>query len=142
VLIGGGDVTLSRLPGGKQSVNRNAPKVEDLAHQVRDAWQEAGHSEKITSLVVDSTLFGGDSWLDSWSPVDRYGSMPFITALQVDGDRDDPAVEYSPRGEDPIARAASAFVHYLGEDPDAVTVSEDAAPSGTKELGVVYSQPV
>lgn len=38
VLVGGGDPTLSRLPGGQESVYRGAPKLSDLAAATKSQW--------------------------------------------------------------------------------------------------------
>ncbi|HRQ00790.1 MAG TPA: D-alanyl-D-alanine carboxypeptidase [Terrimesophilobacter sp.] len=38
VLVGGGDPTLSRLPGGQESLYRGAPKLATLASATQSAW--------------------------------------------------------------------------------------------------------
>ncbi|MEB0284808.1 hypothetical protein, partial [Sphingomonas sp. 10B4] len=50
----------------------------------------------ITSLMLDSSLFGDPAWGPSWNRKELTdGYMPEITALQVDGDRDNPKHIYS-----------------------------------------------
>lgn len=68
------------------------------------------------------------------------GSTPYMTALMVDGDRNDPRAVESPRSTDPIGRAAQAFAGALGGNP---TITYNGkAPAGAKQLGQVLSQPV
>ncbi|QIS45397.1 D-alanyl-D-alanine carboxypeptidase [Clavibacter capsici] len=144
VLVGGGDPTLSRLPSGTDGVYPDAPHLDDLARQVLDSRSRdpdlAG--VPVRRLQVDSSLFTGPAWLPEW-PLEarRGGSMSNITALMVDGDRDDPAEPYSRRGEAAVARAAEAFAPLLGDDvaADGELVT---APAGSAVLGTVESAPV
>ncbi|SDH16429.1 D-alanyl-D-alanine carboxypeptidase / D-alanyl-D-alanine-endopeptidase (penicillin-binding protein 4) [Leifsonia sp. 98AMF] len=138
VIVGGGDVTLSRLPDGQASFYTGAPKIQDLANQVKQAMG----GQQITSIVVDATLFGAPFWQPSWDEREERvveGSTPYMTALMVDGDRDDPTAVESPRSTDPVGRAVQYFQQYLGTN---VGVSQGVAPAGARQLGVVQSQPV
>ncbi|WP_223694438.1 D-alanyl-D-alanine carboxypeptidase/D-alanyl-D-alanine-endopeptidase [Leifsonia poae] len=138
VLVGGGDVTLSRLPDGQNSFYTGAPKIQDLATQVKQALG----GQAITSIVVDTSLFGGPVWQPSWDEQEERvveGSTSYITALQVDGDRNDPTAIESPRSTDPVGRAVQYFQQYLGTD---VPVSQGTAPAGAQQLAAVQSQPV
>ncbi|HEV7185207.1 MAG TPA: D-alanyl-D-alanine carboxypeptidase [Leifsonia sp.] len=139
VIVGGGDVTLSRLPGGQNSFYTGAPKIQDLADQAKQAM---GGSQAITSIVVDTSLFGAPVWQPSWDEHEERvveGSTSYITALQVDGDRNDPAAIESPRSTDPVGRAVQYFQQYLGTN---VPVTQGTAPAGAKQIAVVQSQPV
>jgi D-alanyl-D-alanine carboxypeptidase/D-alanyl-D-alanine-endopeptidase (penicillin-binding protein 4) len=62
-----------------------------------------------------------------------------MTALMVDGDRANPALSVSARGNDPVGRAGAAFASYFGSG---VQVVRGTAPSGATVLGSVRSQPV
>lgn len=138
VLVGGGDVTLSRLPDGQNSFYTGAPKIQDLANQAKQAMG----GQPITSVVVDSSLFSGPMWQPSWDEHEERvveGSTSYITALQVDGDRNDPTAIESPRSTDPIGRATQYFVQYLGGNP---AVSQGTAPAGAQQIAAVQSQPV
>lgn len=143
VIVGGGDPTLSRLPSGQESVYPGAPHLDDLARQVLDA--RAGDprlaDEPIRRVEVDASLFSGPAWQSGWPESARTsGSMSNITALMVDGDRDDPTQAYSPRSESAVGRAATAFAALLGGD---VAVGELVdAPGDAEELGAVQSAPV
>lgn len=140
VLVGGGDVTLSRTPAGTTTAYAGAAHLSTLARQVKAAWKAAHPGVKITRVVLDSSYFGGPSWQPTWKVKERaLGSTPKITALMVDGDRATPGSNTSPRGEDPIGRAGNAFAAYFGSG---VTVTRGTAPSGAATLGVVRSQPV
>ncbi|WP_249776398.1 D-alanyl-D-alanine carboxypeptidase [Leifsonia sp. C5G2] len=138
VIVGGGDVTLSRLPDGQASFYTGAPKIQDLANQVKQAMG----GQPITSIVVDTSLFGAPVWQPSWDEREERvveGSTSYMTSLMVDGDRDDPTAVESPRSTDPVSRAVQYFQQYLGTN---VGVSQGAAPAGARQLGVVQSQPV
>lgn len=144
ILVGGGDPTLTRLPSGQASVYPEAAHLDTLAAKTLAARRaDPGLADvPITRLEVDSSLFTGPAWLPSWSASARTtGSVSNITALMVDGDRDDPTEEYSKRGDAAVRRAADAFAPLLGGeatvDPDLVT-----APPGATRLASVSSAPV
>jgi len=144
VVVGGGDPTLSRLPTGQESVYPDAPHLDALAEQVLAARAADPDLARvpITTLQVDASLFGGPVWLDDWSDSARTsGSVPHITALMVDGDRDDPTEAYSRRSDAAVTRAATALAPLLGR-----TVSVDAelvvADADAEVLGEVRSAPV
>lgn len=143
VLVGGGDVTLSRLPSGTEPFYAGAPHVDQLAAQVKQAWaaDPANAGQPITSVVTDASLFAGPVWQPSWDEAEervRQGSTAYVTALQVDGDRADPRAVESPRSTDPVGRAGQAFAAALGVS----TVTSGSAPAGAEQLGQVLSQPV
>jgi D-alanyl-D-alanine carboxypeptidase/D-alanyl-D-alanine-endopeptidase (penicillin-binding protein 4) len=144
VVIGGGDVTLTRLPTGEDSFYTGAPHLDDLANQVKQAWASdpANAGQSITSLVVDTSLYSGPVWQPSWDEHEERvveGSTPYMTSFMVDGDRNDPTAVESPRSTDPVGRAANALADDLGGN---VTISSGTAPAGAKQLGQVLSQPV
>ncbi|WP_317231924.1 D-alanyl-D-alanine carboxypeptidase/D-alanyl-D-alanine endopeptidase [Clavibacter capsici] len=141
VLVGGGDPTLSRLTSGS-SVYSGAPRLSDLAQQVRTAWaaDPATAGTPITRIVLDTSLFSGDTWIPSWAASERKaGYSSFMTPLQLDADRADPAAVVSARSEDPLARVGSTFRSMLGGSAD---VTQGTAPAGAAVLGKVESQPV
>ncbi|MBF4462854.1 MULTISPECIES: D-alanyl-D-alanine carboxypeptidase/D-alanyl-D-alanine-endopeptidase [unclassified Rathayibacter] len=142
VLVGGGDLTLSRLPSGQESSYAGAAHLDDLAAQVESAWEtDAGTAgTPITSVVLDGSLYAGETWQPSWNRKEQTdGYMPEITALQVDGDREDPTRPTSERGTDPIGRAGEAFADELSGPVDVV---RGTAPAGSAVLGTVESAPV
>jgi D-alanyl-D-alanine carboxypeptidase/D-alanyl-D-alanine-endopeptidase (penicillin-binding protein 4) len=140
VLVGGGDLTLSRTPSGQESVYTGAAHLDDLAARTIAAWQADPANPPITSLVLDSSLFGDPGWDPSWDRKELSdGYMPEITALQVDGDRDNPSRSTSARSDDPIGRAGQAFADALG---GGVSITRGTAPAGAAQLAAVQSQPV
>ncbi|WP_448003721.1 D-alanyl-D-alanine carboxypeptidase/D-alanyl-D-alanine-endopeptidase [Agromyces bauzanensis] len=140
VLVGGGDVTLSRTPSGTQTVYPGAAHLDELAAQVRAAWDADPANPPLTKLVLDASYFGGDEWEPSWDLVEReYGYMSNITALQVDGDRDDPFANTSWRSGDPIGRAGEAFAAELG---GISVIERGTAPADAAQLGQVFSPTV
>lgn len=150
VLVGHGDATLSALGPGKESVYTGAAKLSDLAGQAISAYAAKHPGVKITSVVLDSSYWSSaDAWDPDVADSERtQGYQSLTTALQVDGDRQDPTQETSPRGSDPVADAGAAFVAALkAADPGGVVASKVAAvpgvaPSGAAPLAKVTSQPV
>ena len=140
VLVGGGDVTLSRTPSGDETAYPGAAHLDELARQVREAWAADPANPPITKLILDASAFGGEEWHASWATSEReLGYMSNITALMVDGDRDDPYTNTSSRSEDPIGRAGQSFADELG---GVVAIERGTAPAGAVQLGAVSSPTV
>jgi D-alanyl-D-alanine carboxypeptidase/D-alanyl-D-alanine-endopeptidase (penicillin-binding protein 4) len=142
VLVGGGDVTLSRTPRGTTTAYAGAPRLATLAAQVKAAWAKdpATRGTTIREVVLDSSYFAGPAYHPSWGATERTeGYMPRITALMVDGDRADPYAKVSYRSTDPVQRAGTAFARLLGSG---VRTVRGTAPAGATRLGRVRSQPV
>ncbi|WP_394551047.1 D-alanyl-D-alanine carboxypeptidase/D-alanyl-D-alanine-endopeptidase [Agromyces sp. MMS24-JH15] len=140
VLVGGGDLTLSRTPSGTETVYPGAAHLDDLAAQVRRAWAADPSNPPLTKVILDSSYFGGAEWHATWDPVERTdGYMPKITALMVDGDRDDPSDNTSYRGDDPVGRAGDAFADALG---GVAAIERGTAVGGGQVLGTVASPTV
>lgn len=150
VLVGGGDATLSRLPLGSPSVYAGAPTLQELAEATIEALRnqiEEGEEVSITTVVVDASLWDVKDAVDStWSRDARNnGFISSVTALQVDGDRQDPTVALSRRGTDPVQRAGDAFVQALrqaGNKGRFVSVTTGTASPTAAVLASVSSQPV
>ncbi len=139
ILVGGGDVTLSRTAAGQQSVYRDAPKLSTLAVAVKQKM--AG--TPITKIILDSTLFTGPKWDASWERSEQTeGYMSEVTALQVDGDRSNPAAETSWRSAKPVANAGKYFKAALGTAATGATVVEGVMPAGATQIAKVQSQPI
>jgi len=138
-LVGAGDPTLSRTANGKQSVYRDAPKLSDLAVAVNAALK----GQALSKIVLDSTLFAGPTWESTWERSEQtQGYMSEVTALQVDGDRKNPAAETSARSTTPVANAGKYFKTALGASATAATISESKMPAGMTQIASVYSQPI
>jgi D-alanyl-D-alanine carboxypeptidase/D-alanyl-D-alanine-endopeptidase (penicillin-binding protein 4) len=150
VLKAGGDLTLSTTSEGSESVYVGAAKVQDLAIQTVEAWEAVapeGERMSIRKVIIDASLWDAeDSWRESWSPTARTnGYMSKITPLQIDGDRFAPSAVMGQRSNDPMGRAASAFVSALrqaGNSSGFVSVEYASAPDTTEELASVSSPPV
>ncbi|RWZ68464.1 D-alanyl-D-alanine carboxypeptidase/D-alanyl-D-alanine-endopeptidase [Labedella populi] len=139
VLVGGGDVTLSRLPSGQSSVYRDTAHLDDLAAKTLEGWAAAGHTEPVSRIVLDASLFGDDAWRSDWNPnAPLEGYHTRVTALQVDGDREDPTRTGSVRGTDPIGRTGAAFARYF----EGATVETGTAAPAAEELASVSSPTV
>lgn len=138
-LVGAGDPTLSRTANGKQSVYRDAPKLSDLAVLVNGALK----GQAVSKIVLDSTLFSGPAWEPTWQRSEQtQGYMSEVTALQVDGDRKNPAAETSARSTTPVANAGKYFKTALGSSASTAVISEAKMPAGMSQIASVYSQPI
>jgi D-alanyl-D-alanine carboxypeptidase/D-alanyl-D-alanine-endopeptidase (penicillin-binding protein 4) len=153
VLIGQGDATLSRVAAG-HSVYAGAPTLDGPAGLATKAFAAykllpANTGIPITKVILDSTYWDPtDNWDSSVPRTEQTGGfLSESTALQVDGDRANPAAQVSPRSTDPIGAAGTAFVAALADQTggpvaSSVTISQGAAPSSTTPLASVQSQPV
>ena len=140
-LVGAGDVTLSRAGVNQQSVYQNAPKLSQLVNQVSRALG----TQTFSQIVLDSTAYG--------SPAGEYqsvwdqrglsdGYMSYVSALQVDGDRNDPRAKDSQRSKDPVQRAGVWFKESLGALAAQAQVVKGAAPADAIEVATVQSAPM
>ena len=137
--VGSGDPTITRVGPGKQSVYQNAPRLSDLAVQVNKALG----TTPITKIVTDSTMFGGPQWLPSVDPAERTnGYLGLVSALEVDGDRNDPAKETSPRSATPELRAGTWLKQALGASATGATVLAGKLPTNATAIATVQSQPI
>ncbi len=131
ILVGAGDPTLSAQPPGAPTYYTDAPRIDDLVKQIRDA------GIKPTSVAVDLSLFTGPSMDRTWDRRDIVGGdIAPIKSLMVDGGRLDPLEEYSPRTPDPGIAAGEALARALGVRGD---VKQMRAPEGAKVLASVKS---
>lgn len=141
-LVGGGDPTLSRTDGNSQSVYRNAPKLDTLAKQIK-SWSR---TQTFSKIVLDSTLLGGPSgeYHPDWDKLRGLseGWMSPVSALQVDGDRDNPASKDSKRSADPVARAGTWFLQSLGESASKAVIQKARTPADAIEIAKVESRPI
>ncbi|WP_297005499.1 D-alanyl-D-alanine carboxypeptidase/D-alanyl-D-alanine-endopeptidase [uncultured Corynebacterium sp.] len=138
VLDGGGDITLQRT--GDSGFFTDAPSIEDLAEQVTGALG----GQRVTSVVVDNSVRGGDLFNSTWSTDDiAAGNVAPLGAVMVDAGRLDPTDNYSPRSGTPAADAGRALADALGAPGIPVTVSDEpvetSAAEGATPLGTVRS---
>ncbi|WP_181062626.1 D-alanyl-D-alanine carboxypeptidase/D-alanyl-D-alanine-endopeptidase [Pseudoclavibacter sp. RFBG4] len=143
VIVGGGDVTLASTDTGAGSYYSGATAtLADLAAQTRTAWASdpSLSGTPLTQVLVDKSAFSGPEWQPTWSQADRTdGYISPISALMVDGGRQNPASLVSPRTDDPSGAAAGAFATRLG----ATTAgASGTVPEGATLLAEVWSQPV
>lgn len=140
-LVGAGDVTLSRTGAGTNSVYRNAPKLSDLVRQISQALP----GQELSRIVLDSTIYGKPQgeYQDVW---DRRGLtdgyMSYVSALQVDGDRDQPNILSSPRSTSPVQRAGVWFKESLGAGAVNAELVIGTAPADAVEIAKVQSAPM
>ncbi|MFB7877483.1 D-alanyl-D-alanine carboxypeptidase/D-alanyl-D-alanine-endopeptidase [Nocardia sp. NPDC056064] len=133
VLVAGGDPTLTtRADGGYYT---DGARVADLAAKVRAA------GTKVSSIVVDTSVYAGPTMASGWDPIDiPEGSIAPIEPIMLDGGRFDPSADYSPRSANPALDAGRALAAELGVDPAAVRVGQ-AAQRGA-EIARVESAPL
>ena len=134
VLVGGGDVTLSRT--SPSQTYPGAPTVADLATQVVAALPAGA---PVTRVVVDSSLFTGPLTASGWGPADAPSSYAApVTATAVDGARVSPGAQA--RSGQPGLDAGSALADALGAR--GATVVLGMAPERAETLATVQSAPI
>lgn len=140
-LVGGGDVTLTRAPG-RNYYNSNS-SLASLAEAVRE---NAGPAMSLTIRADGSRYEDFPEWDTSWrSGSAALGFVAPVTALQVDGDRDQPSVRLSPRSMNPESRATNWFAEALrvaAPDRQVVVGEPGRAPSDSRVLATVQSAPL
>ncbi|MCW4352751.1 D-alanyl-D-alanine carboxypeptidase/D-alanyl-D-alanine-endopeptidase [Hoyosella sp. YIM 151337] len=135
VLVGAGDVTLSAQPEGAPTYYEGAPRIDDLAAQVRDSGTE------VRRVVVDTTAFTGARLAPGWSPESvGEGYVAPMEPVMLDGGRIDPLEPESPRWDEPALAAGRTLAERLGADPDSVTAG--VASTGAQVLAQVSSAPL
>ena len=134
VLVGSGDVTLSRT--APSQLYPGAPTVAELAEQVVAALP-AG--TPVTRVVVDNSAFGDPLTAAGWGSGDAPSTYAApVTATAVDGARVSPGSEA--RSGQPGLDAGAALADALGATGATVVLGD--APDGARALASVQSAPV
>ncbi len=137
VLVGGGDPTLSGAAPGQTTWYHNAPRLSDLADQVRRSGVTA------TAVEVNTSLFSGPTFAPGWDPADiDGGDIAPIESVMLDAGRIQPATDESRRSTTPALDAGRALAHALGVDLQHVTVTNQPVDSGARQLAAVQSAPL
>jgi D-alanyl-D-alanine carboxypeptidase/D-alanyl-D-alanine-endopeptidase (penicillin-binding protein 4) len=142
-LVGGGDPTITRSPGNNYYGAQHT--LTELAQKTVSGIGEKG-LPPIQVLHLDSSRYDAfEQWDESW----RKGSWSLgyvapVTAVQVDGDRDNPALRLGKRSTDPESRAHGWFVDAVNSSQPAATVARGirSVPVDTIEVARVESAPV
>jgi len=140
-LVGAGDVTLSRTAINKESVYKRAPKLADLAKQATAFLADVPVSE----IVLDSSLYGTakGEYQSVWDLRGlSNGYMSPVSALQVDGDRENPGAKDSPRSTDPVQQAGTWFQESLGDTALDAALSKGITPPDAIQIASVKSRPI
>ncbi|MCD2190799.1 D-alanyl-D-alanine carboxypeptidase/D-alanyl-D-alanine endopeptidase [Actinomycetospora soli] len=136
VLVGGGDVSLSSLPDGRESVYPGAAHLDDLVAQVR----AARGGQPVGTVYVDTSRYSGPLLAPGWDPVDiAGGNLAPMGPLMLDGGRLDPTALDGARTATPAQDAGAALGERLG---GRVTVRDGTAAPGAPVLGRVESPPL
>lgn len=137
VLVGGGDPTLSGAAPGQATWYHHAPRLSDLADQVRRSGVTP------TAVEVNTSLFTGPSFAPGWDPADiEGGDISPIESVMLDAGRIQPATDESRRSATPALDAGRALATALGVDPAHVTVTNQPVDSGARQLAAVQSAPL
>ncbi|WP_307849521.1 D-alanyl-D-alanine carboxypeptidase/D-alanyl-D-alanine endopeptidase [Qaidamihabitans albus] len=135
-LVAGGDVTLSSLPEGQNSVYPGAAHLDQLVAEVKQAT-----GGDVSEVRLDLGAFSGPVTGEGWDPGDAPSTFAAeVQPAMLDGGRSDPTDEHSMRVADPAGELARELADRLGaEVADPVTTS---APEDARVLGEVHSAPV
>jgi D-alanyl-D-alanine carboxypeptidase/D-alanyl-D-alanine-endopeptidase (penicillin-binding protein 4) len=137
VLVGGGDPTLSGAAPGQNTWYHGAPRLSDLADQVRRSGVTP------TAVQVNTSLFTGPSFAPGWDPADiEGGDISPIESAMLDAGRIQPATDESRRSATPALDAGHALAAALGVDPQHVTVTNQPVDTGARQLAAVQSAPL
>ncbi|WP_293004238.1 D-alanyl-D-alanine carboxypeptidase/D-alanyl-D-alanine-endopeptidase [Mycobacterium sp.] len=137
VLVGGGDPTLSGAAPGQDTWYHGAPRLSDLADQVRRSGVTP------TAIEVNTSLFTGPTFAPGWDPADiEGGDIAPIESVMLDAGRIQPATDESRRSMTPALDAGRALAAALGVDPQRVTVTSAPVDSSARQLAAVQSAPL
>lgn len=137
VLVGGGDPTLSGAAPGQDTWYHGAPRLSDLADQVRRSGVTP------TAIEVNTSLFTGPTFAPGWDPADiEGGDIAPIESVMLDAGRIQPATDESRRSVTPALDAGRALAAALGVDPQRVTVTSAPVDSSARQLAAVQSAPL
>ena len=135
VLVGGGDPTLSAAGAGRDTWYPGAARISDLAAQVRAS------GAKVTTVLVDTSLYGGPKLAPGWDPGDiEGGDIAPIEPVMIDAGRVQPTTVESKRSLTPALDAGRALAVALGVNPSSVTTAP--GPATGPELAAVQSAPL
>jgi len=136
ILVPGGDITLSSLPVGKESVYQGAAHLETLVNQVKQA-----SGGTIKRVQIDLSAYTGASSAPGWAPEDTPSTYATqIVPGMLDGGMSDPANDHSMRSANPAGDLLQRFAQGLGATVAATSTA--TAPQGAKVLGQVESAPI
>ncbi|MBE1466078.1 D-alanyl-D-alanine carboxypeptidase/D-alanyl-D-alanine-endopeptidase [Kibdelosporangium phytohabitans] len=134
IVVGGGDGTLNSLPAGKNSVFPGSPRLDDLVAQVKAKGP-------VSQVFLDRTRYTADNLAPGVLPGDvAEGYISPITPLMMDGARQDPTKDKSPRSANPPRTVAAEFAKRIGASVAASP--EVTAPADAQVLGEVRSAPL
>ncbi len=135
VLVGGGDPTLSAAPPGAPEHYPGAARLDDLVAQVRSS------GVAVSSVVVDTSAYSGDTLASGWFAADiGGGSIAPIEPVMLDGARSDPMQEDPPRSGTPALDVGRALAARLGVSARAVSAGRAGADA--RVLADVSSAPL
>nr|CEL23279.1 D-alanyl-D-alanine carboxypeptidase [Kibdelosporangium sp. MJ126-NF4]CTQ94440.1 D-alanyl-D-alanine carboxypeptidase (EC 3.4.16.4) [Kibdelosporangium sp. MJ126-NF4] len=131
IVVGGGDGTLNSLPAGKNSVFPGSPRLDDLVAQVKAKGP-------VNQVFVDRTRYTADNLAPGVLPGDvAEGYISPIAPLMMDGARQDPTKDKSPRSTNPARTVGAEFARRIGASLAATP--EVTAPADAQVLGEVRS---
>ncbi|WP_232285298.1 D-alanyl-D-alanine carboxypeptidase/D-alanyl-D-alanine endopeptidase [Saccharomonospora xinjiangensis] len=134
VLVGGGDVTLSSLPKGQESIFKGAAHLDDLVEQVEKAT-----GGDVNKVELDLSAYTGPETGAGWAPEDVPSTfMVKVQPAMLDGGRSDPTNKKSMGHSDPAQHLAQEFAERIGAEVGGTTT----VPENAEVLGEVWSAPV
>ncbi|MBK1785180.1 D-alanyl-D-alanine carboxypeptidase/D-alanyl-D-alanine-endopeptidase [Prauserella sp. ASG 168] len=136
VLVAGGDVTLSSLPDGEDSVYQGAAHLDDLVAQVKEAT-----GGDVSQVQLDLSAFSGPTSAEGWAPEDAPSTyMAPVEPAMLDGGRSKPDDDTSMRSGKPAQDLAQQLASRLGAQVSGTATT--TAPQGARVLGEVASAPL
>lgn len=140
VLRGGGDITISRRAHGA-TFYRNAPRLSDLAAQVKSKLDRLPRGLRPRRLIVDTSYYTGPAMARGWYSEDiDGGSIAPMAPAMLDGARIYDNGWYVPRTAQPSLQLGATLLQYLGLKGVTVEIGTPAPSLFT--LGTIKSAPL
>ena len=134
ILVGAGDPTLTAQPEDADTFYTDPGRITELADQLKQSGVQ------ITSVAIAPSAIEGPAMDRTWDDEDiAGGDIAPITSLMVDGARNKPLEEYSPRSDSSPMEAGRALADALGLHGP---ITEATPGASAKVLASVQSAPL
>ncbi|MBB3050179.1 D-alanyl-D-alanine carboxypeptidase/D-alanyl-D-alanine-endopeptidase (penicillin-binding protein 4) [Prauserella isguenensis] len=141
IVKAGGDVTLSSLPEGEESLYRGAAHLDELAQQIEKATDGG-----VRAIALDQSVFTPDKTGKGWASEDAPSTYAApLAPVMLDGGRKDPLDDTSERFGDPAHRMVEQLAGEFAAaevDPELVKDSRVAGLDEAEPIAEVKSAPM
>ncbi|MBB3663305.1 D-alanyl-D-alanine carboxypeptidase/D-alanyl-D-alanine-endopeptidase (penicillin-binding protein 4) [Prauserella sediminis] len=141
IVRAGGDVTLSSLPEGEESLYHGAAHLDELAKQIDEAT-----NGNVRAVALEQSVFTTDKTGQGWADEDAPSTYAApLAPIMLDGGRQDPLDDTSERFGDPAQRMVDQLAGKFAAaevDPELTKGSRAAQLEESEPIAEVQSAPM